>query len=125
MGCNTPAFTSAESRLKAKRTRAEKRERGLSTYKILWADDGLWQQLAKEANIRLPQSHIPPSGIKLDKLAKQLGFEEGWQEEFFGVGWKTTTAAIKRENNAREDGKKYSMRCYVGHILEMWKERNK
>ena len=114
-----------EQRKLAQEKRKEKRANGLSMFKQDWKDDGLWQQLAKEANIRLPQSHIHPSGIKLDKLAKQLGFEEGWQEEFFGIGWKTTTAAIKRENNAQEDGKKYSMRCYVGHVLEMWKERNK
>lgn len=114
-----------EQRKLAQEKRKEKRANGLSMFRQDWKDDGFWQQLAKEANIRLPQSHIPPSGIKLDKLAKQLGFEEGWQEAFFGIGWKTTTAAIKRENNAQEHGKKYSMRCYVGHILEMWKERNK
>lgn len=111
-----------EQRQLAQEARAKKRASGLAEYKQEWADDWLWIELAKKANIKLPQSHIAPSGIKLDKIAKQLGFEEGWQEAFFGPVWKTTTAAIKKENSGREHGQKYSMRCYVGHLLEVWGE---
>lgn len=106
----------------AQEAKAKKRAEGLAEYKQQWQDDGLWVELAKNAHIKLPQSHIAPSGIKLDKIAKQLGMEEGWQEAFFGYGCKNSTSAIKRENKERAYGQKYSMRCYVGHLLEMWSE---
>ena len=112
---------------KAQQARKEKRANGLAMYKTNYADEAHWVELAKEASnllgvkISLPQHHIAPSGIKLDKVAKQLGVELG--ENFFGVGCKTTSSAIKKENLARSEGMKYNMRCYVGHLLELWKEK--
>ena len=113
-----------EAKQAAKEARREKRETGLATYKQDWKDDVLWQQLAKKANIRLPQSHIPPSGIKLTRLAKQLGLAEDWVEGFFGVGSGNATRAINKENENRPVGDKYSHRCYVGMLLEVWNEQN-
>jgi hypothetical protein len=107
-----------EQRKLAQQKRKEKREAGLSMYKTDWLDDGLWQELAKKYKIKLPQHHIAPSGIKLAKIAKQLGLEEGWEEKFFGIGTKNATSAIKKENTAQPDGKKYNLRCYVGMLLE-------
>lgn len=110
-----------EQRKQALIAKKEKREKGLSLFKTNYADDLYWQELAKEAGIRLPQHHIAPSGIKIDRFAKQLGVELG--ESFFGVGTKTTSSAIKKENTRQPDGSKYSMRAYFGHILELWKEK--
>ena len=62
---------SEEQRQKAQLVRKEKREKGLSTYKTDWLDDSHWAELAREANIKLPQHHVAPSGIRLDKIAKQ------------------------------------------------------
>ena len=114
---------SEEQRQKAQLVRKEKREKGLSTYKTDWLDDSHWAELAREANIKLPQHHVAPSGIRLDKIAKQLGVELG--EAFFGVGHKTTSSSIKKENLARPEGSKYNMRMYVGLLLELWKEKDK
>ena len=109
----------AEMREKGREARKEKREAGMAMFKTDWLDDSYWQELAKKYNVKLPQHHIPPSGIKLAKIAKQLGFEEGWEEAFFGVGAKSATSAIKKENIAQPEGKKYNMRMLVGHLLEM------
>jgi len=108
---------------KAQQARKEKRANGLAMFKTDYLDDPRWVELAKEAGIKLPQHHIPPSGIKIDKLAKQLGVELG--EAFFGVGVKNTTNAIKKENLARPEGSKYNQRLYCGLILELWKEKQK
>lgn len=114
---------------KAQQARKEKRANGLAMFKVDWRDDQHWQELAKEASnllgvkISLPQHHIAPSGIKLDRFAEQLGVELG--ESFFGVGVKNTTNAIKKENLARPEGSKYNARMYYGLILELWKEKQK
>lgn len=112
---------------KAQQARREKRANGLAMYKTNYADDAYWQELAKEASnllgvkINLPQHHIAPSGIKLDKIAKQLGVELG--EAFFGIGFRNTSYAIKQENARRADGSKYNHRMYCGLVLELWKEK--
>lgn len=106
---------------KAQQARKEKRANGLAMFKVDWKDDQHWQELAKEAGIKLPQHHVAPSGVKLDRFAEQLGVELG--EAFFGVGARNTSYAIKQENARRADGSKYNMRCYVGMCLELWKEK--
>lgn len=117
-----------EQREAAKEAKRIKREQGLSTYKVSWVDDSMWVELAKEASnlletkISLPQHHIAPSGRKLVKLAEQLGLPDNWGEAMFGINFTNPTAAIKIENDRRADGEKYNHRCYVGHLLEMWKE---
>lgn len=107
---------------KAQLARKEKREGGLATFKTNYLDDHRWVELAKEAGIKLPQHHIAPSGRKLVKLAEQLGLSDNWGEAMFGINFTNPTAAIKIENSRRADGEKYNMRCYVGYVLEMWKE---
>lgn len=113
---------------KAQLARKEKRENGLATFKTEYLDDPRWVELAKEAGdflgvkIKLPQHHIAPSGRKLVKLAEQLGLPDNWGEAMFGINFTNPTAAIKLENSRRADGEKYNYRCYVGHLLEMWKE---
>ena len=112
---------------KAQQARKKKRANGLATYKVDWRDDQHWQELAKEASnllgvkISLPQHHIAPSGIKLDRFAAQLGVELG--ESFFGVGFRNTSYAIKQENARRAEGSKYNHRMYCGLVLELWKEK--
>lgn len=106
---------------KARQARKEKRANGLAMFKTDYLDDPRWVELAKEAGIKLPQHHVPPSGVKLDKIAKQLGVELG--EAFFGVGVKNTTNAIKQENARRADGSKYNHRMYCGLVLELWEEK--
>jgi len=116
-----------EQKQQALLARKEKREAGMAMFKTSWLDDLRWVELAREAGeflgttFKLPQHHIPPSGRKLDKLAEQLGVELG--EPFFGINTKNTTAAIKKENLARPVGSKYNYRAYVGHVLELWKEK--
>lgn len=113
---------------KAQLARKEKRENGLATFRTNYLDDARWVELAKEAGdflgvkIKLPQHHIAPSGRKLVKLAEQLGLPDNWGEAMFGINFTNPTAAIKIENTRRADGEKYNHRCYVGHVLEMWKE---
>ena len=106
---------------KAQQARKEKRANGLAMFKVDWRDDQHWQELAREAGIKLPQHHVAPSGIKLDRFAEQLGVELG--EAFFGIGVKNTTNAVKKENLARPEGSKYNHRMYCGLVLELWKEK--
>lgn len=103
----------------------EKREAGLAMLKTSWADEGYWMQLAREANVKLAPMHIAPSGIRLDKFAKQLNLPENWGEGFFGINHNNTTKSIKLENARRKEGEKYPMKMYQGMLLELWKEKNK
>lgn len=106
---------------KAQQARKEKRANGLAMFKTNYADDQHWQELAKEAGVKLPQHHVAPSGIKLDRFAAQLGVELG--EAFFGVGFRNASYAIKQENARRAEGSKYNHRMYCGLVLELWKEK--
>ena len=121
------ALFTQDQREAAKEAKRLKREQGLSTYKVSWADDACWVELAKEASnllgtkISLPQHHIAPSGRKLVKLAEQLGLPDNWGEAMFGINFTNPTAAIKLENGRRAYGEKYNHRVYCGHLLEMWK----
>lgn len=119
---NALSSLTPEQRAYAQEKKKEKREAGLAMFKTSWADDSYWLQLAKEANVKLAHPHIAPSGIKLDKFAKQLKLSDNWAEGFFGVTHQNTTKSIKLENARRKDGEKYPMRLYQGLLLELWKE---
>lgn len=62
-------------REKAVASRASKKKAG-ECLKQDWVDLPVWKQLASEAGIRLPQSHIPSSEIKhLKKALKKLNVD--------------------------------------------------
>lgn len=108
--------------VKAALGREKAKERANNELKTEWLDDSLWIELAQKANIKLPFKNKFPSTRSIDKIATQLGINDGsFAMNFFGKN--TIGVGLKYERTHQTPGSLTSMRAYVGMMLEMWKEK--
>lgn len=75
-------------------------------FKRDWLDSDLWDELARNHGIRLPQWHVAPTAGKLNSWAKRLG------KEPISVIWGASGKRIIALNPHQP------LRAFVGQLLE-------
>lgn len=99
---------------KGRIARQEKMEYAKKHLKMDYADDDCWKELAKEANFRLPQKHLPCSETRFVKrLMKHLSLDDKWFQEYSGCRTIKELVKLNLETTAR---------AMCGQFLEAWKE---
>lgn len=103
-----------EHRQKAKLKRVNQKAWALENLKTSYLDLPVWRELASEAGVRLPQSHVPASETKfLKRILKKLDIDpKNWCDV---QGYKTLKGFSK-------DNPEANAVLEIGLVLEYWRE---